>query len=282
MRNSFMLSLAVIAAMFFTARAFAQDPAPVNGGTAEAKKAAEDPDKTSADPLQDILNELDNSGDSLENVLDNANKKLEQDREQIEMISPEKVLEMLKQVADKMDNAGELILEAQDWDTAKSQEEIIALMKKILEQAEANQNASVDNANKILDFSKESQGGAIKKLEKVIEIIKQNSPGEQGESCSCGKCMECLKRKKEQERQKQEKQNNPKNPKDPAVKPYVAPPSAPPDGKSTYSANEGGWRSGLPAKLREELDQLGIKEIIPDYKDKGEEYYKVLGSEEEK
>ena len=250
--------------------ALAQDDAPQPADT--VKPAATDKE---VDPLDQLLDEIDSGESDLETAIEDANARLREDREMSDYLDPKKILEMLGNISEKMTDSGELILKAQEYDPSKSQEEIMKEIQKLLDEATNAQKSAVDGAGKILDYSEQNQGSAIKKLEKLIEVASQMAQQQQQQQSEKESEEQKKERMRKMQKQQQDKSENP------ATKPYNTankPPEMGSDRKFSESSDKWG---ALPPKLRDEMLQIGDLEIIPEHKSKIEEYYKVLGSEEE-
>lgn len=210
----------------------------------------------------------------MDDDLDDLNNQLKPDREALEEVD---VMATLNKIIEKMGDAEDFLSRASLWKALTPQEEAANELEKIIKR----QQAALEELNKLFKDTKCNQDDALKNIEKLIKLAKECQGQGQGQSSQPQPQPKPKpgQKPKPQDRQPQPTQANPQKPGSPAQKPYEATGTLP-HGLSPFTGDPSKKWGNLPPKLRDEILELKQDELISEYLERLEKYFKILAGEE--
>lgn len=225
------------------------------GWTQNEIGSADKPDKTTEETS------------SMDDDLDDLNEQLKPGRESLEKVD---IMATLNKIIEKMGDAEGFLSQASIWKALTPQEQAGHDIDKIIKQ----QEKALKELNKLFKNTKGSQKQAIKEISKLIKLARQQG---QGQGSSQGQKQPQPKKIKPQNKQPQPQQKKPGHPAD---KPYEATGTLP-HGLRPFTDDLAKKWGNLPPKLRDAILEMKQDELISEYLERLEKYFKILASEEE-
>ena len=200
--------------------------------------------------------------------LDQLDRELKPDPVEEEDIN---VMEVLEGIKEKMIDAQDSLSKASTWKAVKEQEMVEKQMEKIIKQ----QQEALKLLNNLFKKSGDNQQSAVSEMEKLIKMAREIEVQSQSQSQQQSKQQK--KEPKQQNMQPQQVQQKP-NANQPATKAYEATGSLPPHLQRS-SDPTAKW-GDLPPKLRDEIVISEDDDVMLEYQERLQRYFKILAEEE--
>lgn len=182
------------------------------------------------------------------------------------------ILEIMKEIEERMFDAAEGLSRASIWKAIKEQEAAELKLEEIIKK----QKEALEQLNNLFKHTKVNQEKAIGEINKLIKLAREM---QMQLSQSQAQPQKQQQQQKPQKTQTQQMQTAPRKPKGPAERPYEATGSLPPDATTRTGDTTKSW-GNLPPKLREAINQTKKEEFLLEYKERLKRYFKILAEEE--
>lgn len=192
-------------------------------------------------------------------------------------LTPEKAIQMLKEVRELQELAAELLNASAQGKALETEQELLSKLKGLLKDEEkadpqAAQKKILEKIERLMGKSEGSQKDAVDKMGEIIRRVKQGQGQGQGKP-------QPGQQQKQQQQQQQGKR--PQQPSNPATSPYDPGRNSDPINKFRSTADRTGRWGDLPARLREPIlnGKRDLDDYPPEFQQLLKEYFKELSGE---
>jgi hypothetical protein len=193
-------------------------------------------------------------------------------------LTPEKAMQMLKEVRELQELAAELLNASAQGKALETEQALLSKLKGLLKDEEkanpqAAQKKILEKIERLMGKSEGSQKDAVDKMGEIIRRVKQ------GQGQGQGKPQPGQQQKQQQQQQQQGKR--PQQPSNPATSPYDPGRNSDPINKFRSTADRTGRWGDLPARLREPIlnGKRDLDDYPPEFQQLLKEYFKELSGE---
>ncbi len=198
-------------------------------------------------------------------------------KDEEEDLTPEKAMQMLKEVRELQDFAAELLNASAQGKALATEKELIDRMKKLLDEDKSNPEAAqkkiLEKIERLMGKSEGNQKDAVDKMGEIIRKAKAC----QG-SGSCNKPGDPQQQKQSQQQQAKK----PQQPSNPAISPYEPNRQGDPINKFRSKGERTGRWGDLPSRLREPFlnGKRDLDDYPPEFQQLLKEYFKEISGGE--